>query len=131
MNFYIKSLFVLLCCLFWGSFCYAYSSTTTTYWCNGGCGGEIVYQTCHSSQSSCCSSDDDEGEESTCEEGEMTTTCGSIIPTGVKAAPWQKCVGGDQSKGTWSYCGDSGDFSHGNKFYFVCSGECLYNVDDV
>lgn len=131
MNFYIKSLFVLFCFFFWGSFCYAYSSNTTTYWCDGGCGGEIVYQSCHSSQSSCCSSDDDEGEESTCEEGEMTTTCGAIIKTGVKAEPWQKCVGGSQAKGSWSYCGDSGDFSHGNKFYFVCSGDCLYNVSEV
>ena len=133
MNFYIKSLFVLFSLFFWGSFCYAYSSNTTTYWCDGGCGGEIVYQSCHSSQSSCCpsDSDDEEGEESTCEEGEMTTTCGAIIKTGVKAEPWQKCVGGSQAKGSWSYCGDSGDFSHGNKFYFVCSGDCLYNVSEV
>jgi len=118
--------------LFTFNFCYAGSETYTNYWCEAGCGGEIVYQTCHDSWSSCCSSDDDDDDESesTCEEGDVTTTCGNVVKTGIKAEPWQVCVGSQyESHGT--ICGDSFDYEGGSKFYFICSGSCLSNVTGV
>lgn len=132
-----KTLLLVFFSLTVGSFCYAYSSNTTTYWCDGGCGGEIVYQSCHSSQSSCCSSSSDsdsdsdsEGEESSCTPGEMVTTCGNVIKTGIKAESWQTCVG-SQYKTSGTDCGDSWESEGGSKFYFLCSGSCLNNVTGV
>jgi len=118
--------------LFTFNFCYAGSETYTNYWCESGCGGEIVYQTCHDSWSSCCSSNDEEEDESesTCEEGDVTTTCGSIVKTGIKAESWQVCVGSQyESHGT--ICGDDFDSEGGSKFYFLCSGSCLKEATGV
>ncbi|MDD4662146.1 MAG: hypothetical protein PHG24_02600 [Candidatus Pacebacteria bacterium] len=117
--------------LLMANFCYAATETTTRYWCESGCGGEIITQTCTDTWRSCCaSSSDDDDEEDSCTPGPVSTTCTQEIRTGIKAEPWQICVG-SQYKVSGTACGDDFEAEGGTKFYFICSGSCLSNVTGV